>query len=135
MKMTGKNKRSKITAFTLIEILVVIAIIGILATVVLSSVSGAKTKAQEAKTIASLRSAQYITIFCMDSGNDLSAPDITSDICTGQDKWPAPVGDGWVYGDAGSCGFDGDVSDNTFLYCATDGSTIVTCTENGCAKT
>lgn len=120
--------------FTLIELLVVIAIIGILASIVISNVSGARAKAQEAKTIASLRSAQQVATYCMDSHANLSTPDIASAICVGQKNWPAPVGLGWSYADFGACVFDGDVSDDSFMYCANNGSSVITCTENGCLK-
>jgi prepilin-type N-terminal cleavage/methylation domain-containing protein len=126
-------EKHRTSGFTLIEMLVVIAILGILASVVLNSVAGARAKAHQAKTEASLRSAQTTATYCMDSGNDLNTPDIANLICTGQGNWPAPVGAGWVYGDAGSCGFDGDVSDNDFLYCATNGITVITCTDTGCS--
>jgi prepilin-type N-terminal cleavage/methylation domain-containing protein len=124
--------RKDTSAFTLIEILIVIAIIGILASVVIRNVSGAKARAQEAKTIASLRSAQQVATYCMDDHANLNTPNISNTICAGQRNWPAPVGYGWAYGTAGTCGFDGDVSDNTFLYCATNGTKTVTCTQNGC---
>jgi type IV pilus assembly protein PilA len=119
--------------FTFIELMIVIGIIGILATVVLSNITSARAKAHQAKTEASLRSAQTTATYCMDSGNDLNMPDIANLICAGQRNWPAPVGSGWVYGDAGSCGFDGDVSDKNFLYCATNGTTVITCTDMGCS--
>jgi prepilin-type N-terminal cleavage/methylation domain-containing protein len=119
-------------AFTLVELLVVIAIIGVLASVVLARVSSARDKAQQGKTLASLKSAQTTAMYCVDERNNLSAPDIVNDICTGQGKWPAPVGLGWEYGTAGTCGFDGDVTDGNFLYCATNGTKTITCTEGGC---
>ncbi len=119
-------------AFTLIEVLIVMAIIGILATVVVTELMGGRTSAQQAKTMASLRSAQTIAMFCRDDGYDLSVPSITNVICTGQENWPAPVGDTWLYGTVATCGFDGDVSDGDFYFCATNGTVVINCTEDGC---
>jgi len=124
-----------IAGFTLIELLMVIAIIGVLSSIVLSNLSGARNSAQEAKTEVSLRTAQTASLVCMDGGDNLTVPDVANAICPGQDNWPAPVGLGWVYGTVGTCGFDGDTSDNTFLFCATDGVSVVTCTQDGCTTT
>lgn len=120
------------SGFTLMEVLVVITIVGILANIVLSNVIGARASAQTAKTEASLRSAQAVATYCMDEGKNLTVPDITNAICDGQDVWPAPVGDGWSYGDAGTCVFDGDTSDSNFMYCASRGSQVIQCTDMGC---
>lgn len=125
----------KSAAFTIIELLLVVAIIGILASVVLARVGGAKASAQKARTEASMRSAQTAATFCMDSSNDLNTPDIANLICAGQGNWPAPVGFGWAYGNFGTCSFDGDVSDNTFMFCANDGVKVISCTETGCVTT
>lgn len=123
---------AKKTGFTLIELMVTIAIMGVIASIVFSNISGARAKAQQAKTVASLRSAQTAATYCVDDNQNLNTPDIVNPICVGQENWPAPVGDGWQYQDAGSCIFDGDVSDRTFTYCATDGVKVVSCTIEGC---
>ena len=120
------------TGFTLIELLITMAVVGVLATVVVQNVSGAKAKAQEARTVASLRSAQQVATYCLDSKNNLNTPNIANVICAGQGNWPAPVGMGWEYADTALCTFDGDVSDGTFKYCATDGTKTISCTESGC---
>lgn len=124
----------KSDAFTLIELLIVIAILGILASIIIPTLSGARPKAQEVKTFASLRSAQQVATYCADDGNDLNTPDISNPICSGQGNWPAPVGDGWAYSDFGGCVFDGDVADRSFMYCATNGVNVISCTETGCMK-
>jgi type IV pilus assembly protein PilA len=120
--------------FTLIELLIVIGIIGILASVVLTNVSGARALAQQAKTEASLRSAQTVAMYCLDAGKGLETPIFGQIICDGQGTWPAPVGLGWEYQLAPCASFDGDVSDGTFTYCASDGTRTITCSENGCNK-
>ncbi len=119
--------------FTFVELIIVIGVMGILASIVLSNISGARAQAQQAKTVASLRSAQTTATYCADDTQNLNTPDIANTICTGQRNWPAPVGNGWLYQDAGSCVFDGDVSDRTFMYCATDGTQVITCTVEGCS--
>ncbi len=77
--------------FTLVELLIVIAIIGILAGVVLVSASGGVEKSRRASALASMSSVLPELVACQDDGFGLNAFDITKTICNDAShtvKWP-----------------------------------------------
>ncbi len=89
--MAKKKNKKKKKGFTLIELLIVIAIIGILASIVLVSLGSARRKANEASFKSTVSSIQPAAILCCDQTGD---PELTTteggEICNPQigSNWP-----------------------------------------------
>jgi prepilin-type N-terminal cleavage/methylation domain-containing protein len=92
----------KRSGFTLIEILLAIAIIGILAAVILISLSGYRASARSSKLNSSLSSVVTSLQSCWAFGGQVNAPSNNAQICTlasSYGNWPDVSQDGYSYSD------------------------------------
>jgi prepilin-type N-terminal cleavage/methylation domain-containing protein len=114
--------------FTLIELLIVIAIIGILASIVLVSLNASRASARVKGAMTSLRGTLPIIITCNDDNNPVTDRVAGNQICASAagSLWPQlPAGYDYVAGGTFNltCSFDvstaGDSSTNIRCQCLT----------------
>jgi len=97
--MINKNKKEK--GFTLVELLLVIAIIGILASILMVGMGAWRKKTKAVSVMETNRSALGYAIECYLRDKELSQPGSDKNICSGSSiKWPA-LKYGYEYGGAG----------------------------------
>ena len=105
----------------------VIAIIGILASIVLVNLSSARTKANNAKALSSLESVAQIASMCTIGGGTLNIPAVTSNpsgtICSnGTETFPDLTGTGFSYCGNG-CGLWWDAGNGSYAISVYNNST------------
>lgn len=124
--------------FTLIEILIVVGIIGILSSVVFSSLGNARAKARTASAQQTMGSIFTGLVSCWGEGVTVNTP-ATGDlqdggagvICAGSATNYVTLPPGWVYCDDDGGGTCTTVSTPTSISAFGDSFTI-TCTDTGC---
>lgn len=121
-KFPTSNKQG----FTLIEILLVIAIIAILASAILVGISGQRERARTSKVLMELSATLQPMMMCWSDSNSVdTTPNNNENICNGipsYGTWPNLSSSGWSYNSQ-------NINNIThiFTFTATNGSDSIRC--------
>ncbi|MDD5749126.1 MAG: type II secretion system protein [Actinomycetota bacterium] len=106
-----KSNQKIMSGFSLIEVLLVLAVISILATVVYTAAAGQRKRAKVAAAASSVKSAMTIAVACFSLDGEVIAPSVgsigggiicnTGDEFSGKPVWPALVNDCFYCGKSG----------------------------------
>jgi prepilin-type N-terminal cleavage/methylation domain-containing protein len=132
MKKDSMYARVKNFGFTILELIVVVAIIGILTSVVLVSLSNQRSKAKIASAQTTMNSVMPLAVTCLDDNSLLNETTVGGLICDATESvWPE-LTSGWSY----VASPVSDTDTNTFSFSATDGVNTISCSEaSGCVVT
>jgi prepilin-type N-terminal cleavage/methylation domain-containing protein len=146
--------------FTIIEILVIVAIIGILVSIILVSMLGSKEKAQDNSAFTSFKSVAAPAFMCLTGGPGAqltNPPTENYNICNipavPDSNWPDLTKTSWKYADFSWCSpessgellpslrgsyqdqvYGGDSVTGDFCFMMKNGEKYMWCTITGCRK-
>jgi len=125
-----KIVRSRVSGMTIIELVTVMAIIGVFASVTIAGLGEVRKRSQAEASAAAMETARAGAKTCLYVLGNITQPTDNAVLCTEKDnlRWPTLAGK-WEYSNT----FDaGDPTDGTFSFSASDGTDTISCDESEC---
>ncbi len=155
--------KAKKTGFTLVEVMVIVSVIGILSSVILVNMNGAKTTSRDKAVFGQITSTQGMAFKCLSANSSYKLKDPAvagGDICSAgsaYSKWPTFVTESnWSYTVTANFNWcsvshnslttapsscspysttcGGNATSRSFCYMFKNGTKTIWCTANGCGK-